>query len=46
MLQASVDGFGGAVGVNRPGFDGGSDDTDGSLSWDRGSTPMSCASEL
>ena len=66
MLQASVDGFGGAVGgagvvevgqdvlaaagqgpgqcldllkpvwdgLNRPGFDGGSDDTEGSLSWD------------
>ncbi len=31
--------------VNRPGFDGGSDDTEGSLSWDRRSTPMSCASE-
>ncbi len=33
------------VDVNRPGFDGGSDDTEGSLSWDRRSTPMSCASE-
>ena len=32
--------------LNRPGFDGGSDDTEGSLSWDRRSTPMSCASEL
>ena len=31
--------------LNRPGFDGGSDDTEGSLSWDRRSTPMSCASE-
>ena len=31
--------------VNRPGFDGGSDDMEGSLSWDRRSTPMSCASE-
>ena len=31
--------------VNRPGFDGGSDDTEGSLSWDRRSIPMSCASE-
>ena len=31
--------------VNHPGFDGGSDDTEGSLSWDRRSTPMSCASE-
>lgn len=30
--------------VNRPGFDGGSDDTEGSLSWDVRSTPMSCAS--
>ena len=34
-----------SAGVNRPGFDGGSDDTEGSLSWDRRSTPMSCASE-
>ena len=33
------------VDLNRPGFDGGSDDTEGSLSWDRRSTPMSCASE-
>ena len=31
--------------MNRPGFDGGSDDTEGSLSWDRRSTPMSCVSE-
>ena len=31
--------------LNRPGFDGGSDDTEGSLSWDRRSIPMSCASE-
>ena len=31
--------------VSRPRFDGGSDDTEGSLSWDRRSTPMSCASE-
>ena len=31
--------------MNRPGFDGGSDDTEGSLSWDRRSIPMSCASE-
>ena len=31
--------------LNRPGFDGGSDDTEGSLSWDRKSTPMNCASE-
>ena len=31
--------------MNRPGFDGGSDDTEGSLSWDRKSTPMSCAGE-
>ena len=28
--------------LNRPGFDGGSDDTEGSLSWDRRSTPMNC----
>ena len=33
------------VALNRPGFDGGSDDTEGSLSWDRRSIPMSCASE-
>ena len=32
--------------VNHPGFDGGGDDTEGSLSWDRRSIPMSCASEL
>ena len=32
--------------LNRPGFGGGSDDTEGSLSWDRRSIPMSCASEL
>ena len=32
-------------GSNRPGFDGGSDDVEGSLSWDRRSIPMSCASE-
>ena len=32
------------LGVNRPGFDGGSDDTEGSLSWDRRSIPMSCVS--
>ena len=30
--------------VNRPGFDGGGDDTEGSLSWDRRSIPMSCGS--
>ena len=30
--------------LNRPGVDGGSDDTEGSLSWDRRSAPMSCAS--
>ena len=30
--------------MNRPGFDEGSDDTEGSLSWDRRSTPMSCGS--
>ena len=34
------------INLNRSGFDGGSDDTEGSLSWDRRSTPMSCASEL
>ena len=33
-------------GVNRPGFGGGGDDTEGSLSWDRRGTPMSCGSEL
>ena len=33
------------ISLNRSGFDGGSDDTEGSLSWDRRSTPMSCASE-
>ena len=32
-------------GLNRPGFDGGSDDVEGSLSWDSRSIPMSCASE-
>ena len=37
--------FSGWVYVNRPGFDAGSDDTEGSLSWDRRSIPMSCASE-
>lgn len=36
----------GAVRVNHPGFDGGSDDVEGSLSWDRRSIPMGCASEL
>ena len=37
-------GCGGGPGraVNRLGFDGGSDDTEGSLSWDRRSTPMNC----
>ena len=30
--------------MNHPGFDGGSDDTEGSLSWDRRSIPMSCVS--
>lgn len=30
--------------MNRPGFDGGSDDTEGSLSWDRRGIPMGCAS--
>ena len=37
-------GEGGGEHVNRPGFDGGSDDMEGSLSWDRRSTLMSCAS--
>ena len=30
--------------INRPGFDGGSDNTEGSLPWDRRGTPMSCES--
>ena len=32
--------------VSRPGFDGGGDDAEGSLSWDRRSTPMSFANGL
>ena len=31
--------------MSRPGFGGGGDDAEGSLSWDRRGTPMSCASE-
>ena len=33
-------------GSNRSGFDGGSDDVEGLLLWERRSIPMGCASEL